>query len=69
MADRGLNHHVNTSQWQAVVQDLGQALRHQNWEAGLAHATDAVTALLEQYFPLAQGTHNPNELPDKPVVT
>jgi len=69
VADRGLNPHVTAQKWSDMVQRLGQALREGRFEDGLGQAIDAVSAVLEQHFPLAPGQVRPNELPDQPTLT
>jgi uncharacterized membrane protein len=69
VADRGLNHFVSQEDWQTIVCSLGEALRDNRLEDGLTQAIEAVTAVLVQYFPLAQGKVRPNELPDQPTVS
>lgn len=66
VADRGVNRHVSQAQWDAIVQQMSAAFAARQYEAGLVAAVDAVTALLEQHFPLAAGQANPNELSDTP---
>jgi uncharacterized membrane protein len=68
VADRGLARQVPPGQWQDIVQGLGQAFRAGRHEQGLNAAVDAIDALLARHFPAAAGAHNPNELPDGPVV-
>lgn len=68
VADRGLNRHVDTAQWQQIAQAMRSAFRDGQFEAGLNHAIDSVDALLHQHFALAPGEVNPNELPDTPFV-
>lgn len=66
VADRGVDRHVPHSQWEAIVARMSADFAARRYEAGLAAAIDAVTALLERHFPLAAGQANPNELPDAP---
>jgi uncharacterized membrane protein len=68
VADRGLNRHVGTEQWQALVGTMRDAFRGGRFEEGLAHAVDAVDALLARHFPLMAGQANPDELPNRPDV-
>ncbi len=68
VADRGLNHHVPPTEWQAMVARMGDAFREGRFEDGLTQALEEVSALLVQHFPLAPGESNPNELPDAPVL-
>jgi uncharacterized membrane protein len=69
VADRGLNHLVKQTDWQNMLQSLGEALRNNRLEDGLNQAIDAVTAVLIQHFPLEAGTIRPNELPDQPTLS
>ena len=66
VADRDVNRHVPHAQWEAIVAKMSTEFAARRYEAGLAAAIDAVTALLVQHFPLAADQHNPNELPDAP---
>lgn len=68
VADRGLNDRVQPQVWQAMVAGMRDAFKQGQYEDGLTHALNDVTALLVQYFPLGQGEANPNELPDTPVL-
>lgn len=65
VADRGLARHVPQAHWDALVGGMREAFRAGRFEAGLAQAVDAVDAMLVRHFPLAEGQHNPNELPDR----
>ena len=69
VADRGLNDSVPPEVWQAVVTRMRGAFQMGDFQAGLTHAIDEVTALLAQHFPLVPGQANPNELPNALVVT
>jgi uncharacterized membrane protein len=68
VADRGLNQHVSVEEWRGMVRHLGTALRDGRVEDGLTQALEEVSAVLVRHFPLAAGQHNPNELPDSPVM-
>jgi uncharacterized membrane protein YgcG len=65
VADRGLARHVPPEHWQLLLGGMREAFRAGRYEAGLMEAVDAVEKLLLQHFPLADGAHNPNELPDR----
>lgn len=69
VADRGLNAHVDASQWSAMIDRLGTALRAGHFEVGLAQALAEVSAVLEQHFPRETAAAHANELPDYPVLT
>jgi len=68
LADRGLNRRVPPEQWKALVDGMAADFRAGRFEPGLAAAVDAVDALLDRHFPLAQGATRVNELPDAPHV-
>lgn len=68
VADRGLNSLVSGDTWQHILQAMRDAFRRGEFESGLHLAVDEVSRLLVKHFPLAEGDHNPNELPDKPLV-
>jgi uncharacterized membrane protein len=68
VADRGLNRHVPSEEWRRLSDGMAAAFRAGYFEDGLGQAIDAVDGLLGRHFPLAEGTANPNELPDRPFV-
>lgn len=68
VADRGLSQRVPPEEWRAMVQRMGTAFRDGRFEDGLTQAIEEVSAVLVQHFPLAEGEHNPNELPDEPLL-
>lgn len=68
VADRGLNQWVTQQDWQAMVERMRAAFQEHRFEDGLRQAVDEVNTLLAQHFPLGAGVHNPNELPDRPIV-
>ena len=68
VADRGLNTHVSTAQWQTLLDGMAAAFKARRFEAGLMAAIDAIDELLARHFPLAPGEANPNELPDAPLL-
>jgi uncharacterized membrane protein len=68
VADRGLNEHVGADQWLAIMNDMRTAFRQGEFEAGLNHAIDTVDALLLKHLASRAGEHNPNELPNAPVI-
>jgi uncharacterized membrane protein len=68
VADRGLNRQVPAHEWQALARRMSADFKAGRFEQGLAAAVDRVDALLRQFFPLAGGERNPNELPDRPVI-
>lgn len=65
VADRGLTRHVPQAHWDSLVDTMRKAFRNGRFEDGLTQAITAVDKLLAQHFALAEGQHNPNELPDR----
>jgi uncharacterized membrane protein len=68
VADRGLNHCVSTTQWQAVTQRMAAAFKARKFEEGLTQALQEVSALLVQHFPLGESQARGNGLPNAPDV-
>ena len=68
VADRGLARHIGATEWKAVVAGMAAHFQAGAFEDGLTDAVDAVSLQLAQWFPRAEGTDVPNELPDRPVV-
>jgi uncharacterized membrane protein len=68
VADRGLNAKVSAQAWQAITQNLSASLKSGQYEAGLTHALEEVSALLVQHYPLAEGQSRSNHLPNAPDV-
>ena len=66
VADRGLLPHVDAASWERIMAGMQAAFQEGRFAAGIEQAIDAVDALLVRHFPLAEGTRNPNELPDAP---
>lgn len=67
VSDRGLNDVVAPADWQAIVLRMRAAFKQGQFEDGLTHALEEVSALLVENFPLEPGEVNNNELPDAPV--
>jgi uncharacterized membrane protein len=68
VADRGLNRQVPAEEWRRLSDGMAAAFKAGRFEDGLGKAIDAVDALLQRHFALAEGQRNPNELPDRPFV-
>jgi len=67
IADRGLDRRVSIIEWHTLLGDMRAEFAAGRFEQGLAAAVAVVGGLLRQYFPLAPGEANPNELPDTPL--
>jgi len=68
VADRGLARHVDRAHWHQVVGRMREAFRAGRFEDGITQALEEVSALQVQHFPLAEGEHGTNELPNRPVL-
>jgi len=68
VADRGLNGQVDPGAWQQLLESMRGAFQAGNFERGLMQAVQRVSALLITHYPLQEGQHNPNELPDAPIM-
>lgn len=74
VADRGLNARISASQWSALVLHMTESFRQGDYEGGMTHALEHISAALMQQFalPLTEpGGHariNSNELPDAPTL-
>ena len=66
VADRGIARHIPSSDWEAICRRMEEAFRAARYEEGALTAIYEVSALLEQHFPA--GTHDTDELPDRPVI-
>jgi len=68
VADRGVNQVVSPDTWSSLVSGLATAFRIGQYEEGMCQAVAEVSKLLQQHFPLKPGQHNPDELPNEPVL-
>ncbi len=68
VADRGLNRHVDSAAWAALLGPMRSAFRSGQFEQGLSLAVSELDRLLRQHFAAEPGTANPDELPDAPVL-
>lgn len=68
VADRGLNERVPAGTWSGMVEAMSAAFRSGDFEGGLVSAVKEVSVLLQRHFALADGLHNPNELPNDPIL-
>lgn len=68
VADRGINQHVDQTEWKAIVKRLSKALHAGEFEEGLTQALEEVSAIMMQHFEIKAGESNPNELPNAPYV-
>ena len=66
LADRGIAARVPQAEWDAICRAMEQSFRAGRWREGALQAVTRAGDLLAAQFPA--GEHNPNELPDQPVV-
>lgn len=64
VADRGLNEHVSSAQWKAVLDAMRSDFQAGRFEVGLLNAVDQVDVLLRAHCPLPAGQTAVNELVD-----
>ena len=68
VADRGINAHVDTAAWQAMVAHMSDAFKAGRFEDGLTQALEEVSAVLVQHFAMQSGAVDQNELPNTVVI-
>lgn len=68
VADRGLAQRVSADAWPTLVAQMSAAFKAGQFEVGLTQAVSAVNSLLRQHYALEVGAHNPDELPNRPVL-
>lgn len=72
VADRGLDARVSAEQWRGVCQWMEERLKAGEPEAAALQGVAAVSALLAEHFPRADGVDDGldsgNELPDLPQI-
>lgn len=66
LADRGINRAVGADTWTGICQRMSAAFQAGEFEAGALAGIQEVHDILAAHFPA--GDHNPNELPDEPVL-
>jgi putative membrane protein len=67
IADAGINEKVTPEVWNDAVAALTSAMREGRIGDGFVAAIERCGVVLAQHFPLAPGSVNPDELPDKLV--
>ena len=66
LADRGIAARVPQAEWDAICRAMEASFRGGEWRRGALRAVARAGALLASHFPARN--HNPNELPDQPLV-
>ncbi len=67
VADRGIVRHVDQAEWDSICARMRDRYAKGQWRDGSMQGIAAAHALLTRHFP-AEGTDNPDELPDRPVL-
>ena len=65
VADRGLNHRVTQTQWDAICRRMEASFSDGRYESGLAEGISAIGELLREHFPAEMGA---NEQADRPTI-
>jgi uncharacterized membrane protein len=66
LADRGIARHVAQAEWDAICRGMEQAFKQGDYRGGALAAIARASALLVEHFPA--GTHNPDEIPNRPLL-
>jgi uncharacterized membrane protein len=67
VADRGVAARVTDAEWETICARMRDCYARGQWREGSIEGVGAAHALLRQHFP-SDGTDNPDELPDRPVL-
>ncbi len=67
VADRGIASRVSQVQWNDICASMSDSFARGRWREGSLAGIAAAHALLQRHFP-SDGTDNPDELPDRPVL-
>ena len=67
VADRGVAARVTAAEWEAICARMRDCYARGQWREGSIEGVAAAHALLRQHFP-GDGSDNPDELPDRPVL-
>lgn len=68
VADRGIAQHVARQEWQAICDAMRERFRAGDFEGGALIGIERVGEKLAQFFPLIEGTVNPDELSNRPAI-
>jgi uncharacterized membrane protein len=67
VADRGVAARVTAAEWEAICARMRDCYARGQWREGSIEGVVAAHVLLRQHFP-GDGSDNPDELPDRPVL-
>lgn len=67
VADRGIHARVGTEGWEAICRAMEHEFRQDHFEVGVLLGIERISSIMRKEYPLRK-QHNPNELPDAPVV-
>jgi uncharacterized membrane protein len=69
LADRGIATKVPQAYWDGLCQDMERAFSQGSFKEGTLDAVAKAGVLLIEHFPaMANGSDNPDELPDRPLI-
>lgn len=66
LADRGINQQVPPAFWEQICADMTRDFQAGSFESGVLKAIARMTQVLVEQFPST--AHNPDELPNRPVL-
>ncbi|MFZ0871679.1 MAG: TPM domain-containing protein [Rhodanobacter sp.] len=67
VADRGVAARVTPAEWEVICARMRDCYARGEWREGSIEGVAAAHALLRVHFP-SDGTENPGELPDRPIL-
>lgn len=66
VADRGIDRHVGHDGWEAICREMEALFRRGEFEAGVLHGIEKISAVLEKHFPLTGVSLN--EVSNQPLI-
>jgi len=66
IGDRGIHQHLDDDGWEKICTEMEALFRKGEFEAGVLHGIDKISAVLKKYFP--QKGASRNEISNKPLV-
>lgn len=66
IGDRGIHQHLGDDGWEAICREMEALFRKGNFEAGVLHGIEQISAVLNKHFP--QKGASLNEISNKPLI-
>jgi uncharacterized membrane protein len=66
MGDRGIHQHLGKEGWEDICREMEVLFRKGEFEAGVLHGIDKISAVLDKHFP--QSGASKNEISNKPLI-